>query len=100
MSNLSDYSVTANLIKNDLLVCTLINDDLNYESKVTPECLKSGLINLKKLQSIIILNAKGNQQFYTIRINQIDSYNLVLDIMFSNDIIEFEEQINLYYYRM
>ena len=50
-----------------------------YECKLTPESLTSGLLNLKKFQNIILLNAKVKQDFYTIRINKIDSYNISKD---------------------
>jgi hypothetical protein len=94
MSTLSDYTVSANLITSELLICTLVNEDLTYESKITPECLKSGLLNPTKFQNIILKNAKEPQQFYTIRINKIDSYNIVLHLLYSSDLIEFEEHIS------
>ena len=94
MSTLSNYTVSANLITIELLICTLVNEDLTYESKITPECLKSGLLNPTKFQNIILKNAKEQQQFYTIRINKIDSYNIVLHLLYSSDLIEFEEQIS------
>ncbi len=94
MSSLADYTVTINLVNDNLLICNLINDEQKYESIITQNCLKSGMIKtLEKLEKCILINAREIQPYYTIRIDHIDSYNLVLNIIFSNDVIEFEEQI-------
>ena len=45
MSSLLDYKVSANLITSELLICTLTNEELNYESKLTPESFTSGILN-------------------------------------------------------
>lgn len=99
LHNLSDCNITYNNY-GDFLLYELDFNDVLYKAKITQTDLKSGFVDLKKLSNIIQLNSKQTLPNYSINListkNTSDQNILILQISYSNEFIEFDEQINFY----
>jgi hypothetical protein len=96
-SDLPSYHISLNNQSN-ALICELEYSGKIFHSDILETDLKSGLVSLAKLKNIIQLNSKITQPNFIIKLNKIfnelmHENNLVLNIKFSSDIIDFEENI-------
>jgi hypothetical protein len=84
----------------DILICELEYESKIFYSEISTSDLKSGLVSLTKLSNIIKSNHRQTQPDFTIWLDLIpisnertNTNNLVLNIIFSSEFIEFEEKI-------
>ena len=61
-TNIFDYKISLNNL-NDILICVLEYSNHIYESRISQSDLKSGLVNLTKLQKIIVELLKPDNFF-------------------------------------
>jgi hypothetical protein len=96
-SELPSYHITLNS-QSDALVCELEHLGVIFHTDIKETDLKSGLVSLAKLKNIIQSNSKNTQPNFIIKLNGIfneltHQNNLVLNIKFDSDFIDFEENI-------
>jgi hypothetical protein len=94
---LPDYMILFNNLA-DKLICTLDFNGNLWESKITQNDLTSQMINLTKLTNIIKQNSQKVSPNYLIQLelvpsHQTNSHNLILQIKYSYEFIEWEEKI-------
>ncbi len=94
---LTSYKITTNITQN-ILECWLEYGSKVFYTEVYSSDLQTGLVSLSKLENIIKANSKQIQPYFTIWLDLIlceisNSNNLVLNILFSNEFVEFEEKI-------
>lgn len=94
---LSDYDISFNNLT-DKLVCVLDYNGIKWVSDISQQDLRSGMINLTKLMSMIKLNSLQTQPNYSTNIELVENSRtsntfLVLTVGYSNELIEFEEKI-------
>jgi hypothetical protein len=96
-SDLHSYDISLNS-QSDALICELKRSEVIFRADIKETDLKSGLVTLAKLKNIIQSNSKITQPNFIIKLNGIfneltHQNDLVLNIKFSSDFIDFEENI-------
>ena len=95
--NLSGCGIDFNNLT-DSLECVLDYNGIIWKSKITQSDLNSGMINLLKLMNLIKMNIPDVKPGYAIKLEFVENQRtntnyLVMNIGYSNELIEFEEKI-------
>lgn len=96
-TNLTDYKINFNNLT-DSLECVLNHNGIIWKSKITQSDLNSGMISLSKLMNLVKMNIPEVKPDYVIKLELVENQRtntnyLVMNIGYSNELIEFEEKI-------
>jgi len=97
ITNTNNYDITINDL-GTRIICLLYFNNTNYESTIEQTDLKSGIISLLKLKNILKLNSSKTQpnfliNFELIKINTTNLNHLIMQIIYSDNFIDFEEKL-------